>query len=168
MGINFFELPPHMWVQQPAWTFLHLCDLKKLLIVTWSCRASLQLRLGRQRLPNHADGVRQSLHPHLRRERSGEDGGLQEDSAVLRCQLSEHHSSQHRQGQNAHVQPRPRGLMMIMLYHCNDKPESMSCFNTGVCVMWCFSCRLSATPKRWKMTTQVGLGSIWTFSLTAR
>lgn len=86
-----------------------------------------QLRFGRQRLPHHADRVQQSLHPHLWRERSGKDRGLQKDSAVLRCQLSEHHSAQHRQGQNAHVQPGPWGLGVTCDLSLCDMPNRSSC-----------------------------------------
>lgn len=75
---------------------------------------SLQLCFGGQRLPNHAGRVQQPLHPHLWGERSWEDRGLQEDSAVLRCQLSEHGFTEHCQGQNAHVQSHPRGLIIFL------------------------------------------------------
>lgn len=134
----------------------------------YDCPASLQLRLGRQRLPHHADRVQQSFHPHLWWEWSREDGGLQEDSAVLRRQLSEHHSTKHRQGQNAHVQPCPRGLTVthVIPLEWHTKKQAMLTLMT-LCGM-VFPHRLSATPKHWKMTTRVGSGSIWTFSLTAR
>lgn len=109
-GVNFFELPPHMWVDK----FYSGCFAVKVLHQMCHNAAPLQLRFGGQRLPNHAGGIQQPLHPHLRWERSGEDGGLQEDSAVLCRQLSEHGSTEHRQGQNAHVQSCPGGPMAFI------------------------------------------------------
>lgn len=121
---------------------------------------SLQLRFGGQRLPNHADGAQQPLHPHLWGERSWEDRGLQEDSAVLCRQLSEHGFTEHSQGQNAHVQSRPRGLITFT--------DTMWLKIEAVLMCRGVSRRLSATPKLWKTTTRADLGNTWTFSLTAR
>lgn len=101
--------------------------------------ASLQLRFGGQRLPNHAGGVQQPLHPHLWGERSREDRGLQEDSAVLCRQLSQHGFTQHCQGQNAHVQSRPRGLMLFI--------DAMWLTIEAVLTCCGVSRRLSAMPK---------------------
>lgn len=130
------------------------------------CLASLQLRVGRQRLPHYADRVQQSLHPHLWWEWSREDGGLQEDSAVLCCELPQHHSAEHCQGQNAHVQPRPRGPMGV--YCGMTRVTCETAAHPRVCGVLVCSCRLLGMPKHWKMITPVGLGSIWIFSLTAR
>lgn len=169
MGVNFFELPPHMWVHVHASKLL-----KKVLnknekatntLFIYEILPSLQLRLGRQCLPNHADRVQQPFHPHLWWEWSREDWGLQEDFAVLRRQLSEHGSAQHCPGQNAHVQPRPRGRMGI--YTIIQKCVKRFVTRVGANLFLLF-CRLSAMPKHWKMTTQVDLGSTWTFSLTDR
>lgn len=131
MGVNFFELPPHMWVyiNQNYYYFL---------MRAWSNLYSAfhQLCLGRHCLSNHADRVQQSLHPHLWWEWSREDGGLQEDPAVLCCHLSEHRTTKHRQGQNAHVQPYPRGLMITyitsLLWH--TKKAGHIHYNESV---WC-------------------------------
>lgn len=94
---------------------------------------SYKLCLGRQRLPNHAGRVQQPLHPHLWWERSREDRGLQEDPAVLRSQLPEYSAAQHRQGQNAHVQPRPRGLVITRIMSLTNKKTGQANVNESAC-----------------------------------
>lgn len=49
------------------------------------------------------------MYSHLRRERGGQNGGHQEDPAVLRRHLSSQSASGNREGPSAAVQPRPGG-----------------------------------------------------------
>lgn len=65
----------------------------------------LQLRSRRQLVPLHEDGAEGPVHPHLRGERRREDGGVQEDPAVLRRHLSRQRAGADGQGPPPAVQP---------------------------------------------------------------
>lgn len=56
--------------------------------LTVSLPSFLQLCSGRQLVPVHEDGEEGPVHLDLWGERRWEDGGVQEDPAVLRCHLS--------------------------------------------------------------------------------
>lgn len=69
----------------------------------------LQLCSGRQLVPLHEDRGEGPVHPDLRGERCREDGGIQEDSAVLRRHLSGQRAGADSEGPPAAVQPCARG-----------------------------------------------------------
>lgn len=50
------------------------------------------------------------MHPHLGGEWGGQDGGHQEDLAVLRCHLPRERAGADREGQAAAIQPGSRGI----------------------------------------------------------
>lgn len=126
----------------------------------------IQLCAGRQRLPHHAVGVQQPLHPDLRGERSRQDRGLQENPAVLCRQLPEYQTPEQRQGQAASLQPGAWGLR-----HWTPSLETILSAEKYILKSVCgsvYPSRLSEMPKLWRMTTQAALENTWTSSLTTR
>lgn len=73
------------------------------------CPLLPQLRHRRQRLPHDVLRAQQPLYPHLWRERSWEDRGLQEDPPVLGSDLSHDGVAPNSPGQVAALHPSPGG-----------------------------------------------------------
>lgn len=108
MGVNFFELPPHMWVgiHVLGYTLVTGNDVADLWLMTsqTSHHLFMQLRPGWQCLSCHADGDEQSFLPYFRGEWSRQDRSLQKDPAVLCSQLSNLKSPGQHQGPDAGLQ----------------------------------------------------------------